>query len=418
MHNRVPALLLSPLLLVALPACEHTTEPHVRDPGGLQHSVESTGSGSFNAAVLPDGMLASLDRAFLVVTDDGGVFGSVLHSSGGDRAAQWLVDASGNVSGPALLGALPAPFDGADQYVRATNQRGTVVLGYAANTRTSPVAGWIWENGTMTMLLPVLDRGRVYPLAINEAGVIVGQIGMTVDDVYADWGAVWLPPYDGEPILLPRMEDYWLNSARGITNDGVIAGWVRGGMVDALVQWQIDAAGNVLRGPDRLQGIDEILLNAANRDLDVAGSFHGGDHSLPVLFRSKEGQRIDLGLLAGYTTGSARGVNGRAPDGSVQAVGATWGAPKSGPAAVLWSVAADGTVTGPVDLGLPPATVISIRPPRSLKFVSAGAFSVSSQSWVVGWSQREDGAYFSTLWRPSAPAEECNPHPRTGACRG
>jgi hypothetical protein len=241
MYTRTLALLVSPLLLLALPACEHATHPHVPGSGDILQSVASTGSDSYVAAVLLDGMLRWLNNAFLVVDDHGGVFGSVMHASGTDRAAKWVADASGNMSGPVLLGTLPPPFDLADQYVRSTGRNGNVVLGYAQNDRTYPTAGWMWENGTMTMLLPVPSEGRVYPLAINEAGVIVGQIGMAVDEEYKDWGAVWLPPYDAEPIFLPRLEGYSLHSTRGITNEGVITGWVRGpGVVDALVQWEID----------------------------------------------------------------------------------------------------------------------------------------------------------------------------------
>jgi hypothetical protein len=419
MDTRTLALLVSPLLLLALPACEHATQPHVPGSGDILQSVAATGSDSYVAAVLPDGMLRSLDRAFLVVDDHGGVFGSVMHGSGTDRAAKWVAGASGSMSGPVLLGTLPPPFDLADQYVRSTSKNGSVVLGYAQNDRTYPTAGWVWENGTMTMLLPVPSEGRVYPLAINGAGVIVGQIGMTVDEVHMDWGAVWLPPYDAEPILLPRLEGYSLNSARGITNDGVITGWVRGpGMVDALVQWEIDGAGNVLRGPDELQGIDQILMSAANQDLDVVGSFHGGDHFEPYLFRSDAGQRIDLGLLAGHTAAAARGVNERSSDGSVQAVGSSYTTSVFHGRAVLWGVEANGTATGPVDLGLPPAWVVSNRPPRSLKFMSAGAFTINSDRWIVGWSQREDGALFSTLWQPGQDDGDdgddgaCDPHPR------
>jgi hypothetical protein len=419
MQTRGLSLFLSPFLLLAIPACEHVTEPVARG-GSSQQSVESTGSGGFVAAVLPNGVLSSLDGAFLVVADNGDVFGSIVQS-GADRAARWSVDPTGNVGGPVLLGSLPPPFDLADQYVRFASRDGNVVLGYAQNGRGNPNAGWVWAHGTMTMLLPVPTEGRVVPFAINEAGMIVGQIAS--NDVDGDWGAVWLPPYADEPLLLPRLEGYSLNSARGITNDGIVSGWVRGeGMVEALVQWQIDAAGKVLRGPDILEGIDQILLSAVNQDLDMAGSFHGDDVSTPYLFRSAAGQRIDLGLLAGHSTGGARGISERAPDGSVHLVGSsfTTGGLLGG-AAVLWSVVGGNIVTSAVDLGLPPATVISNRPPRSLKFVSAGAFSSNSQRWVVGWSRRDDGAFFSTLWRPSGDEpgedEDCNPHPRTGACR-
>ena len=411
------------IALLALVACETPTEPLAPD-GAVLQSLESTESGSYVATVLPDGVLSG--TTFMVVDDNGGVFGSVAHGSGTDRAAKWTADASGNVTGPVLLGTLPAPFDKADQYVRSASKTGHVVLGYAESGRST--AGWVWENGAMT-LLPAPGNHRVYPLATNDAGVSVGQIRLTVDGVSEDWGVVWFPPYDTDPILLPRMEGYSLNSARSITNEGLITGWVRGsGMIDVLVEWQIDTEGNVLSGPVKLEGIDQILMSAANQDRDVVGSFHGNDRWEPYLFRSATGQHIALGSLEGYTSGSARGVNDRsADDGSVQVVGSSWAQSRSDDRAVLWSVDASGTVAGPFDLGLPPAMVIRTRPLRTAEFASAGAFSINSQGWAVGWSEREDRTFFATLWQPKENGgddggddgedDDCRPHPRTNLCR-
>jgi hypothetical protein len=384
--------------LLAIAACETATEPQV--PGGDIHRVlVATGSGSHAATVLPDGMLGG--ETFMAVDDNGGVFGSVIHGTGKTRSAKavkWSVAANGDVTGPVLLGTLPAPFDRADQYVRSASRSGDVVLGYAGTSQTT--AGWVWANGAMTML-PVPSSNRVYPHATNDTGVIVGQIGITADGVSSDWGAVWFPPYDAEPILLPRMEGYSLNAARGITNDGLITGWVRGsGMIDVLVQWRIDAEGNVLSGPVRLEGIDQILMSAANQDLDVVGSFHGNDHWEAYLFRSTTGHHIELGSLEGHTSGYAQGANNRSGDGSVQAVGRSWTSMSSS-RAVLWSVDPNGTVSGPMDLGLPPTMVIRSRPLRTAEFVAASASYINSQGWVVGWSEREDRTFFATLWRPN-----------------
>jgi hypothetical protein len=385
------------IFLLAVVACETAFEPFAPD-GAVLKSLQSTAPGSHVATVLPDGILGG--EAVLVVDDEGGVFGSIKPSRA-MQAARWAVDASGNVSGPVLLGTLPAPFNKADQYVRSASRNGNVVLGYAADGRTT--AGWAWTQTTGMTMLPAPGNQRIYPLATNDAGVIVGQVQATVDGVSGDWGAVWFPPYDAQPILLPRMQGYGLNSARGITNEGLITGWVRGsGMVDILVEWRIDAGGHVLSGPVQLDGIDQILMSAANEDRDVVGSFHGNDRWEPYLFRSAAGQHIELGLLAGYASGSARGVANRSMDGSVQAVGSGWTRSTSDGRAVLWSVNAGGTVAGPMDLGLPAAMVIRTRPLRTAEFVSAGASSINSQGWVVGWSQRGDGTFFATLWRPNS----------------
>jgi hypothetical protein len=414
--------LLVSIPLLALVACENATEPLAPD-GDPRQSLEAAEFGSYGATVLPDGVLSG--KTPLAVDDNGGVFGSVMHGSGPDRAAKWSVDESGNVTGPVLLGTLPAPFDRADQYVSSVSTDGEVVVGYAGSSPKT--AGWVWTNGAMTMLLGPSDR-RVYPLATNDAGVIVGQIGITVDGLSEDWGAVWLPPYDAAPILLPRVEGYSLNSARGITNDGIISGWVRGsGMVDILVQWQIDAEGNVLSGPVKLEGIEHVLMRAANQDRDVVGSFHGNDQWEPYLFRAATGQHVELGWLQGYTSGSAQGLYNRSGDDSVQAVGSSWTQSTSDGRAVLWSVDGSGTVAGPVDLGVPPAMVTRTRPLRTSGFVAAGAYSINGQGWVVGWSEREDMTTFATLWRPNqnggddggddGGSDDCKPHPRTGECR-
>jgi hypothetical protein len=405
------------ITLLALVACETATEPPVPD-ADLRRSVQSTGSGSYAATVLPDGIVG--EQAMVVIDDNGGVFASVVHSQT-MRAARWTVDAGGAVAGPILLGTLQAPFDRADQYIHSVSRDGRVVLGYARKDH-SP-AGWVWANGSMRLLLPVLSQGRVHPFAVNDGGVIVGQIGTTVDGVSGDWGAVWLPPYDAEPILLPRMEGYTLNSARGITNNGVVSGWVRGsGMIDVLVQWQIDPEGNVLSGPVRLEGIDQILMRAVNQDLDVIGSFHGNGIWEPYLFRSATGQHIDLGSLQGYTSGSAGGVNNRSPDGSVQAVGSYWTQRILDGRAVLWTVDAAGATAGPTELGLPPAMIVKERPRQTAEFISGSASSINSHGWIVGWSRREDRTYFATLWRPGqnggdGGGGDCNPHPKTGKCR-
>jgi hypothetical protein len=404
--------------LLAIVTCGNAWEPLARD-GAVRQSIEATEPGDYGATVLPDGAISA--NTFLVVADNGGIFGSVVHGSGTERAARWAVDESGSVTGPVLLGTLPEPFDRADQYVRSVSRNGDLVLGYAQSGRTT--AAWVWADNAMTML-PVPNNRRVYPMASNDGGLIVGQIGIDEDGRSEDWGAVWLPPYEAEPILLPRMDGYVLNSARGITNEGLITGWVRGSdMIDVLVEWRIDAEGNVLSGPVRLEGIDQILMSAVNQERDVVGSFHGNDRWEPYLFRSVTGQHIGLGSLSGQNSGSARGVTDRALDGSILAAGRSWTLGGSDGRAVLWSVDGPGTVTGPFDLGLPAPMVIRTRPLRTAEFVAAGAFSVNSQGWVVGWSEREAGALFATLWRPNqnggddGGGDTCNPHPRTGECR-
>ena len=418
------------ILLLMMAGCDSITSPGSSDQNnntGMQNpyfsgsgdDLNTAGSlssvsGSYTITLLPEGVV-DRHNAFLVVDEIGGVFGSVRHATGMNRAAKWTADASGNVTGPILLGTLPPPYDQADQYVKFTSGNGDLVLGSAGN-QPDPTAGWVWANGTMTRLQPVVAEGRVIPMAVNDAGVIVGQINLV--DGTGDWGAVWLPPYNADPILLPRMEGYGLNTARGITNEGVISGGVRdfdGDKADALIQWRIDSEGNVVSGPDMLEGIDHVLLSDANQDLDVVGAFHGNGYFEAFLFRSTAGQRIDLAAIEGHSWNGARSVTNRSQNGTVQIAG--YSRPgqmqHSESRAVVWSVDGSNGVTGPLDIGLPADMVISVSPHHTIGFIAASAFSINSQGWVVGLSQREDGQYFSTLWQwnpdegddPSPPGE-------------
>jgi hypothetical protein len=397
------ALVLSAALLLMV-GCDSITDMDKAAyiPAGAGILQNSSVSDGYTITLLPDGMV-SWDQSFLVVDDNGGIFGSIVHSSGTDRAARWTADASGNVTGPDLLGSLPVPFDEAHQYVRFTSANGDVVVGYTQIDRPGPTSGWVWANGAMVLLPSPEDAHRVNPFAVNDAGIIVGQIGIGED---GDWGAVWLPPYEAQPILLPRLEGYRLNSARHINNHGVIAGWVRGiNMIDALVQWRIDADGNVLAGPDKIEGSNDVLLGGANPDLDVVGSYYGVSGQMePFLFRSNNAPRIDLGSLAGHSWGGASAITNRFQDGTVQIAGHSQPSQmqSSERRGVVWSVDGSNVISGPVALGLPEEMEIRIRPRRTREFASATAFSINGNGWVVGISNREDGRIFSTLWQPVA----------------
>jgi len=407
------------LPVLAFAACDTAVEP-LAPAGALLHSVQAAESGGYGATVLPGGVLSG--TAHLVVDDAGVVVGSIMHASGSDRAARWVPAEDGSMTGPDWLGTLPAPFDRADHYVQFTSSTGDLVLGYATNSQK--MDGWLWTPMRGMALLPATIDGRVWPRAANDQGVIVGDIRVDKQGGAETSAVVWLPPYDAEPIVLPRMEGYWMNSAHGITNDGVVTGWVRGsGMIDRLVQWQIGAGGTVLSGPVMLEGIDQILVRSVSRGVDVVGSYHGNGEWEPYLFRADEGEHIDLGLVPGRRA-TAAGVTSRSPDGSVLVVGRSWSLTgSSGDRPLLWSVDGSGMVAGPVDLGVPADMVTRDRPLRTSAFSSAAATAVNSGGWAVGWSRRDDRTFFATLWRPGKDGGDggetppCKPHPRTGVCR-
>jgi len=391
------------LLLLIIAGCEgitntdHSVSNQLNNLTGSNGVFSSAVSDSYNATVLPSDGLFSV--AYLVA-DDGSVFG--INKDGYHKAVKWTIDANGNISDPVSLGSLPDPYQEARHGIRGMNTNGDTVLGTAANDQVTDVAGWIWVNGNMTLLPHPDGATRVWPHAVNDEGVVVGQIEIAEGDGGKSYAALWMPPYNTDPILLTRMEDYILNSARGINNDGVITGWFRSpDMPDILGYWVINSEGNELSGPTKRDGIEEILLNSVNLDLDVTGSSSDGDN-IPYIFRSDEGVRIDLEMLDGHNYGHAVRSTNRTVDGTILVAG--FSRPDktdtSDPRAVLWSADANNTITGPQDLGLPDRDQISTRPPRYLEYISAIALSVNMQGWTAGVSKREDGKNFATIWLP------------------
>lgn len=392
------AMILSTVLLLVAGCDSVTSEPPQSGDTEATSAANITGFDNYVARLLPEGDLKADAEGFFDFDGNGGVFGST--STG--RAAKWTADARGNITGPVPLGTLPVPFDDAAQYVWSSNANGDVV-GYAQPTPAGPKgthatmlpsAPWVWAKGTMRLLPVPVDINRAASLAINDTSVVVGYVGSTL---HGDHGAVWLPPHDALPVLLPRPEGYWFAAAGGISNAGIITGWAMGSRQGshALVQWRIDAEGNVLSGPDILDTGASFAISAVNQNLDAAGHSGGRAH----LFQSDRKQRIDLGLADGHSSSTAHGVNERAPDGAIQIVGWSSATSSYHARAMLWSVDVRGGVTGPVDLGLPdPHSKVA----PAYQFTSARACSINNEGWVVGYSRRANGDQYATLWQPVA----------------
>ena len=374
---------------------EHSVKEQVNNltmPDGL---FSSTITDSYIATVLPGKGFTS---SATLIADNDNVFGALDENY--QKAVKWSISSDGVFSDPVYLGELPVPWHEFDQHVHGVNNTGDIVVGWAG--RYDHVPGWVWTNGEMKLLPEPENATKVWPTYVSDEDLIVGSIDLN-DGESQRYGAVWFPPYDTAPILLPVVEDYEITTARAIDSQGKVIGWARATeLPDILVQWQIDSEGNVLSGPDKIDGIEDILFAGANQSLDIVGMSHPAIE--PYLFKSNSRQKIELGLLEGEHSGFASGLNERKQDGSVQVVGRS--SPESSlplynPSAVLWSVDASNAVTGPVDLGLPDRMQISTRPPRFLDFVSASAYSISNKNWVAGTSTREDGKEFATIWLPS-----------------
>jgi len=374
---------------------DHSAIKQVENRTVLNGLFSSSITDTYNATVLPGKGFTSSAR---LIADNDNVFGALDENY--QKAVKWSIASDGVVSDPVYLGKLPEPWHEFDQHVHGVNNTGDIVVGWAG--RFDDIPGWVWANGEMK-LLPVPEYTiKVWPTYVSGEGLIVGSLDLNNGE-WQRYGAVWFPPYDTAPILLPVVEDYEITTARAIDSQGKVMGWARAsGLPDILVQWQIDSEGNVLSGPDKIDGIEDILFIGANQSLDIVGMSHPAIE--PYLFKSDSWQKIELGLLEGEHSGFASGLNERKQDGSVQVVGRSSpesSLPLENLSAVLWSVDANNTVTGPVDLGLPDRVQISTRPPRYLEFVSASAYSISNKNWVAGTSTREDGKEFATIWLPS-----------------
>jgi hypothetical protein len=90
------------------------------------------------------------------------------------------------------------------------------------------------------------------------------------------------------------------------------------------------------------------------------------------------------------------------PAGVVQIVGQSgW----MGSVATLWTVHTDGKVQT-VDLG------------ALSRSIDAAALGINARGWIAGRSASRTLSRRPTLWMPQQSGDACNPHPRTGACRG
>lgn len=380
----------------SLTGCDKTAVEPRLTPDVARHA-DATAS-TYTPSVLPNGDITGFRQTFFTIDAKSDIFGSIRDDAGLIRAALWSVDADGSISAPTELGMLPDPYGDLPQTTRASNARG-VAVGYVRDG-TGAYIGWTWTQGAMTLLQPVpgAEYTSVVPLDVSSTGVVVGQIGRQEEAGHKAYGAVWLPPYDEPAILLPVLEGYVLNSARHVTDGGLITGWVRGsGMPDAVVQWQIDANGTILSGPNTLPGSDDVLFQVGSRDLDLACLYGSADGpTVGCLYRATTGERIDLGPLDGDVRSYARGVTPLDADGAAQLVGTSFGSDSQDARAVLWSVDAGNGVSGPVALPLP-----SVHR-RFAQFVASGGYAINEVNRVIGWSEQSDGRRSAVLWQPEA----------------
>lgn len=99
-----------------------------------------------------------------------------------------------------------------------------VAVGYKYNAETEENEAWMWRDGTFTQLTAPDPKGGVQAVAINDAGVIAGNTGLTHldDEVYTDVPLRWQAGETEAKEL--EVEAGLLGTAVDIAADGTVAG--------------------------------------------------------------------------------------------------------------------------------------------------------------------------------------------------
>jgi hypothetical protein len=411
MRIRSLSLLIGPLLLLATACADQLVTPpqealHHHRPG---HGGGDDGGGEtakYQAILLADeyGQANAVNDAGIAVGHIQGV------------AVRWVVS-SGGIVGPEELGTLPERYADSDQYALAVNGSG-VIVGYALSWSHGTEGAFVYTDAMGMQLLPGIAGAtrRRRALDVNDQGVVAGWIEFEVrdgDGVIIDRpirGAVWLNTED-EPVLLPPLQDHDASWAVAINVDGLVTGHSHAeGSAEVGVAWRINGEGQVVDGPSRLgTGFRPGAWMAAftwpdqGNSLNDAGDVVGRRHSSGGTWEAalmRAGAVLLLGALVPDENSFAAGITDADADGVVRIVG------QSGRSvATLWTVAADGGVSGPMDLGAPSRST------------GASALGINNNHFIVGHSASRSMSRRPTLWLPQESGDPCNPHPKTGVCR-
>jgi hypothetical protein len=357
-------------LLLLLAACADQRLTSLDDP---TFSKKPGGITNAPHEVLLLGGRASLARA---INENGVIVGWGRNASGHERPLRWIVDAQGGVAGPEELA---LPDDGVYGYAEAVNGAGLVV-GYSRYDHQGGFGNAFLHDGTSARRLTVPAHALSSRAgSINDAGVAVGDVELALEERRVWRGVVWLDPLDpgAQPLELPPLEGADGSAGRWINNAGVIGGWSSSGTGSVQVYWTLSADG-VLQGPWPLSaGLNAYAMNDAP-------AFVGIRNSHATLLRG--GTLTTLGALSGDTESWATGLNNPRPSEALQVVGNSgWGTGSGRP--VLWQVAGDGTVTGPLALALP----------RS--HARGSGQDVNGRGWIVGLVQNNPDDRVAALWR-------------------
>jgi hypothetical protein len=287
--------------------------------------------------------------------NDAGVMAGWSSVEGG-RAIRWTADSA-------------ADFTGLPSGSRGMNQAGDIV-GYVDHSGGRHA--YVVQGNNRIALDPLGGWGNTFAWDINDSGTVAGTSSGKV--------VVWRRAADGgyqAPIdlhLYNGTERVRVNARGDVAFKSSGNGWP--------VVWLAEADGGYgeplwLGRPEA----GEYFVRGLNDDGVVVGSRSTGSSSVAVVWLPENyDQPVDLG------SGEAWDINA-----NNQIVGTTGGdLPLFGGGArrpALWTIEADGSITGPEDLGTPAG------------FASGGARAISDSGSIVG-SSWGPSAVRATLWRP------------------
>jgi hypothetical protein len=298
-------------------------------------------------------------------------------SSGYNTAVRWTLGSNGKITGPERLGSLPAPYaDSPSQVATAVNAAG-VIVGYARQTAQETRFHNFVYDGEMKLLPQAEGVPGVY---INDQGLVLGSSGASDGRAL-----VWSAPYEDPPMRLPPLDGDDRSSAWLIDNHGLVVGRSSNSETGSSrwVSWHID--GEEVTGPAEFEMPDGFSASGMNSAGDFVGMHRPGSSPEPMLLRS--GALTELGFPDGSDWGHARSINDPVAGRPFQIIGSTQrsgGGPDSARVTV-WTLAEDGTVSEPVDLGY------------------GGAVDINAHGWIVGMTGA--GSSRAGVWRPATQAE-------------
>ena len=371
-------------LILMLAGCESMTDIDHSVNMQSQNQTVQDGLMSSSGTLSHDIKVLSSSNGAAKVINDHGVIAGFLNINGVWKAELWSVDENGNVTGQKTMGELPEPFDSFDfQEPNSINSSGLVV---GKVSKSSGYVGFIYDS-EMKVLPWFLGATFSWSADhINDQGVVSGHIRYLNEneDGVLLRGAVWLPPYEDEPMTVSPLEEHVSSFAYHVSQSGIITGISYTDQENLeIVRWQLQEDGGISE-PVVVQGEEGYRFygggDRVNNTGDIAVNQNGW--TSPALLRADN--IIELGLLTNHESGNVTAISDPESSGLIHLSGFSGDDDRR---AVYWSVSASGEVSGPIDLGLP-----------ANNYESSSARGINNRGWISGLSNRKGSGQRPTLW--------------------